>query len=109
MGTLTLIGGPSAKNIRTFIILYIFGNVSSYGKRFLSLGIFSLKFLLYSPHLGHRPLCYGLPLGSTNTMPENVPSYSTVFDCILFGDVNHRIFRRRGEATYCYRLDPLVH
>jgi general stress protein CsbA len=27
MGTLTLIGGPSTTNIRTFIILYIFGNV----------------------------------------------------------------------------------
>ena len=27
MGTLTLIGGPSDKNIRTFVALYVIGNV----------------------------------------------------------------------------------
>lgn len=27
MGTMTLIGGPTKNNVRTFIILYIFGNV----------------------------------------------------------------------------------
>ena len=43
MGTMTLIGGPTEKNIRTFIILYIFGNVS---ERFFILFYFILFYFL---------------------------------------------------------------
>lgn len=37
LGTLVLIGGTTTTNIRTFIILYILGNVSSPSKNILTL------------------------------------------------------------------------